>query len=268
MSAHQIAQPLIEVDHAVRRYRATGAAAANGRWNTVLDDVCLRLEQGSTTALVGSSGAGKTTLVRCLLALDHLDHGTVACRGRSLRPGPARSLGWFRRMVQYVPQDPASSLDPRRRVRELIAEPLRRLGVEGDHPAMVAEALDHVGLGQGLADRRPGEISGGQAQRVAIARAIVTRPELLVADEPVSGLDLPLRQQVLDLLARLHRDDGTGILLVSHDLAAVVRLCDRTVVMEHGQVAEDGPTERMFTDPSHPATRRLLAAVPRLPRPA
>lgn len=259
---------LIEVDGAVRRYRATGAAATTSRWNTVLDHVSLRLEPGSTTALVGGSGAGKTTLVRCLLALDHVDQGTVTCRGRPLRPGPARSLGWFRRLVQYVPQDPASSLDPRKRVRDLIEEPLRRLGVPGDHPAMVAEALDHVGLDQGLAGRRPGEISGGQAQRVAIARAIVTRPELLVADEPVSGLDLPLRQQVLDLLARLHADYGTGILLVSHDLAAVVRLCRHTVVLDHGRVAEEGPTERMFTAPSQPATQRLLAAVPRLPRPA
>ncbi len=261
---------LLRIDGAVRRHRTSGLLPRGGvpRTHTVVDVGSLALEPLSTTGVVGSSGAGKTTLVRCLLGLDALDAGTVTCRGRDVRPGPTRELRWFRRLVQYVPQDPASSLDPRRRVRDLVGEPLRRLGVTGDHTRMIAGALAQVGLPPDLAGRRPAEISGGQAQRVALARAVVTRPALLVADEPVSGLDLPLRRQVLDLLAGLHSSSGTALLVVSHDLAAVARLCDRTLVLDRGRVVEDAPTASAFTAPAHPVTRRLLAAVPRLPTPA
>ncbi|MFT4164562.1 MAG: ATP-binding cassette domain-containing protein [Microlunatus sp.] len=258
------------LDHVSRRYRIPGSLLRRGaqRRHTVLHDITLPIETGATIALVGSSGAGKTTVARCLLALDPVDEGSVSCQGRPVRPGPVRELRWFRQLVQYVPQDPASSLDPRRSVRDLVAEPLRRLGVGGNHTELVADALGQVGLDPTLAARRPGQISGGQAQRVAIARAIVTRPRLLIADEPVSGLDLPLRHQILEVLDRLHADQGTALLLVSHDLAAVVHLCQRVVVLDQGRIAEAGPTAQLFTQPEHPATRRLLAAVPRLPQPA
>ena len=257
------------LDHVSRRYPVPSSLFRRGeRWRTVLHDVSVPIETGATIALVGSSGAGKTTVARCLLALDPVDEGSVSCQGRAVRPGPVRELRWFRQLVQYVPQDPASSLDPRRPVRDLVAEPLRRLEVAGNHAELVADALDQVGLDPGLAARRPGQISGGQAQRVAIARAIVTRPRLLIADEPVSGLDLPLRHQILDVLARLHAEQGTALVLVSHDLAAVVHLCQQVIVLDQGQIAEAGPTAQIFTRPEHPATRRLLAAVPRLPLPA
>ena len=261
---------LAELSHVTRRHRVGGSLLRRGpeRWHTVLDDVSLRIEAGATIALVGSSGAGKTTMARCLLALDPVDEGSVSCEGRPVLPGPVRQLRWFRQLVQYVPQDPASSLDPRRPVRDLVAEPLRRLGVGGNHAELVADALEQVGLDPALAGRRPGEVSGGQAQRVAIARAIVTRPRLLIADEPVSGLDLPLRRQILEVLARLHADQATALLLVSHDLAAVVHLCDQVIVLDQGRIAEAGPTAQLFGRPEHPATRRLLAAVPRLPQPA
>ncbi len=259
-----------QLDQISRRYRIPGSLFRRGgeRWRTVLHDISMPIDAGATIALVGSSGAGKTTVARCLLALDPVDEGSVSCQGRPVLPGSVRQLRWFRQLVQYVPQDPASSLDPRRPVRHLVAEPLRRLGVDGNHAELVADALEQVGLDPALAARRPGEISGGQAQRVAIARAIVTRPRLLIADEPVSGLDLPLRRQILEVLARLHAEQGTALLLVSHDLAAVVHLCQRVIVLDQGRIAEAGPTTQLFSQPEHPATRRLLAAVPRLPVPA
>lgn len=256
-------------ENATRRYptrRRTRRAIPS---RPALDNVTLTLAAGSTTALVGSSGAGKTTLVRCLLALDPLDGGQVTCQGRPVRPGPVSKLRWFRRLAQYVPQDPAATLDPNRRVRDLVAEPVHRLRVPGDPDALVAAALAEVGLDLGIGDRRPTAISGGQAQRVAIARSLVTRPAVLVADEPVSGLDLPLRQQVLDVLTSIHRESGISILLVSHDLAAVARVCEQVVVMDQGRVVEAGPTGQIFTNPAHPATQRLLDAIPRIPgRPA
>lgn len=268
-SAHSTPPVFAEVDRVSRRYRIPSPLLRRNpeRWRTVLDDVSLQIDAGATIALVGSSGAGKTTLARCLLALDPVDAGTVTCDGRPVRPGSVSQLRWFRKLVQYVPQDPASSLDPRRSVRDLVAEPLRRLEVAGNHTELITEALQQVGLDPSLAARRPGQISGGQAQRVAVARAIVTRPRLLIADEPVSGLDLPLRRQILDVLSRLHAEQGTALVLVSHDLAAVVRLCEQVVVLDQGRIVEAGPTARLFSEPEHPATRQLLAAVPRLPSP-
>jgi peptide/nickel transport system ATP-binding protein len=235
------------------------------RRRPALAGVDLQLAGGSRVGLVGGSGSGKTTLLRCLLALDPPDSGQVTCDGRLVRPGPARSLRWFRRLVQYVPQDPASSLNPRMSVADLVAEPLRRLAVPGQHPALVAAALTRVELPGDLAGRRAGELSGGQAQRVALARAVVTRPALLLADEPVSGLDLPLRNSVLSVLARLSAEHGTGIVLVSHDLSAVAQLCERVVVLDGGRVVEDRSTTDLLRDPRHPASQALLAAVPRLP---
>lgn len=246
-------------------HRSHPGPSRRSRPRLVLDDVTLRIDRGSRVGLVGSSGSGKTTLLRCLLALDQPDEGVVRCGGRPVTPGSTRSLRWFRRLVQYVPQDPASSLNPRMTVSDLVAEPLRRLAVPGSHTALVAEALSKVELTSGLATRRAGELSGGQAQRVALARAVATRPALLLADEPVSGLDLPLRNQVLTVLAQLSAEHTTGILLVSHDLSAVAQLCERVVVLHEGRVIEDRPTVEMLKDPRHPASQALLAAVPRLP---
>lgn len=235
------------------------------RRHVVLHGVDLHIAGGTRVALVGSSGSGKTTLLRCLLAVDRADSGSVTCDGRPVTPGPVRSLRWFRRLVQYIPQDPGSSLNPRMSVADLVAEPLRRLAVPGNHPTLVAEALAKVELPRDLADRRAGELSGGQAQRVALARAVATQPALLLADEPVSGLDLPLRNQVLEVLAQLSTKHGTGIVLVSHDLSAVAQLCERVIVLHDGRVVEDRPTPDLLHHPQHPASQALLAAVPRLP---
>jgi peptide/nickel transport system ATP-binding protein len=230
-----------------------------------LRGVDLQLAPGERLGLVGRSGSGKSTLLRCLLALDVPDAGTVHCDGRPVRPGRAPGLRWFRRRVQYVPQDPASTLDPRMTVGALVGEPLRALAVPGDHGAAVATALRRVRLDPALTDRRPGELSGGQAQRVALARALAPGPEVLLADEPVSGLDLAVRRQVVELLGDLSAEGGLALLLVSHDLSVVSRLCPRTVVLDDGAVVEDRATDALLADPHHPATRALVAAVPRLP---
>ncbi|OUD80858.1 Oligopeptide transport ATP-binding protein OppF [Clavibacter michiganensis subsp. michiganensis] len=212
-----------------------------------------RIAPGETVGIVGRSGSGKSTLLRVLLALEAPTSGTVALGDRAVTPGRTSALRWYRRRVQAVPQDPGASLEPRMTVRQLIREPLRRLDVPGDHAAIVARALDDVGLAASLADRRPRELSGGQAQRVALARAIATSPGILLADEPVSGVDLPLRDRIIELLGDLVRERGLGLVLVSHDLDAVARLCGRSVVLAGGRIVEEGPTGRLLADPAHPA---------------
>lgn len=231
-------------------------------------EVDISVRVGERVGLVGASGSGKSTLLRLLLALDRPDAGSVEFDGRTVRMASTSALRWYRRRVQYVPQDPASSLDPRRSVHDLVREPLRRLGVqpEGGEQAAIRTALDRVGLPSGLDRRRAGELSGGQAQRVAIARAIATGPELLLADEPVSGLDLPLRNQVVDVLRDLSVQGDLGLLLVTHDLSVVAALCERTVVMWAGEVVEDRPTEEILSAPAHERTAALIDAVPALPR--
>ncbi|WP_432482675.1 ABC transporter ATP-binding protein [Kineococcus esterisolvens] len=234
----------------------------------VLREVDLSIAPGERVGLVGESGAGKTTLLRALLALEDPDAGTVTCEGRAVRPGPARRLRWYRRLVQHVPQDPATTLDPRASARELVALPVHRLGTPGERgraARLVEDALDLVGLPADRRDARPRELSGGQAQRVAIARALVLHPRLLLADEPVSGLDLPLRALVLDTLRSVSEQRGSALLLVSHDVAAVAALCERTLVLADGRVVEDAPTAELLVTPRHPAARALVDAVPLLP---
>lgn len=231
-----------------------------------LQGVSLRITKGDSIGLVGGSGAGKSTLLRILLALDKPDAGTVTFNGTPVVPGRASSLRWYRRAVQYIPQNPAASLDPRMDVERLLLEPLKQLRVEGDHRRMIVDALQRVGLDRGLLARRPSELSGGQKQRVAIARALAPAPGLLLADEPVSGLDLPLRNTVLALLEGLIHRDGLGLLFVSHDLAAVARLCSRTMVLSEGRIVEQGPTSAVYAKPQTREAKELVASIPRLDR--
>ena len=222
----------------------------------------LAVREGEALGLVGPSGSGKSTLLSLLLGVERPDRGEVLFDGVPLT-GRQR-IRRARQAVQYVPQDPASSLDPRRTVERQLREPLRRFRIPGDHARLVRVALEQVGLGADHLGRRAHELSGGQAQRVAIARALVTRPRILLADEAVSGLDLPLRHQVLDLLKEQHVREGLGLLFVSHDLTAVRHLCNRALVLDHGQVVEEGPTDRLLETPHHPTTQELVDAVPRL----
>jgi len=246
---------LVELRNVSYRYRR-GALA--------LDDVSLAVGEGQSVGLVGESGSGKSTIVRLMLALATPTSGSVLFEGA---PVDAGSLRRFRASVQTVFQDPYSSLDPRQKIASIVAEPLRSLGIaRGEEArALVVASLDSVGLRADTLDRYPHEFSGGQRQRIAIARATVCRPRLLLADEPVSALDVTTRIQVIDLLASLRESAGLAILMVSHDLSAVAALCDETVVLNAGRVVERGATTEILTAPREPYTRRLVEAVPRLP---
>jgi peptide/nickel transport system ATP-binding protein len=233
-----------------------------------VEGVSFAIEPGQNSGLVGESGSGKTTLIRLLLGLVRPTQGRVLFEGEPLDLDDAARMRSFRRNVQTVFQDPYSSLDPRQRVDRIVGEPIRSLriakGREAD--AMVAEALDSVGLPRAALTRYPHEFSGGQRQRIAIARAIVSRPRVLLADEPVSALDVITRSQIIALLGELGARRELTVLMVSHDLGVVGALCRRTIVLRAGRIVEQGPTSAVLGMPREPYTRQLLAAVPRLPR--
>jgi len=246
--------PVLATDQVTRSFGATRA----------LDGVTLRVESGRSVGIVGESGSGKSTLLRLLLGLDSPTSGTSTFRGEQLDRRDRGLLRRLRRDVQVVFQDPRSSLDPRMSVGAAVAEPLRSLKIPGDHRARVVEVLAAVGLDPEVAGRYPAQFSGGQRQRIAIARALAPSPSVLIADEPVSALDVSVRAQVVGLLDRLRAEQGLTLVLVSHDIGIVGRLCEETVVLHHGRVVEQGPTARVLADPAEAYTRRLLDAVPRL----
>lgn len=252
--------PLLEARGLVREFHGRGRPTTRA-----LDDVDLRVSARRSVGVVGESGSGKSTLLRLLLGLDAPTAGTVLHRGDVLDRRDRRGLRALRRDVQVVFQDPRSSLDPRMTVGAAVAEPLRSLRLPGDHRARVAEVLSAVGLDPDAARRYPAQFSGGQRQRIAIARALAPAPTVLVADEPVSALDVSVRSQVVDLLDGLRRERGLTLVLVSHDIGIVGRLCDETLVLRGGRVVEHGSTADVLARPTRSYTRRLLAAVPRLP---
>ncbi len=243
-----------------------GASFAYGR-RTVVDDVSFALEPGDAVGLVGESGAGKSTILAMLLGLEAPSSGDVLFEGTPLARRDAAVMRLFRSSVQTVFQDPYSSLDPRQRVDRIVAEPLRSLGIaHGDAArARVREAVASVGLPLDVLTRYPHEFSGGQRQRIAIARATVCRPRVLLADEPVSALDVTTRIQVIDVLQQLRQENGLALLMVSHDLSTVAALCDRTIVLRDGRVVEEGPTRQLLTSPRTDYAQQLVDAVPRLP---
>ena len=256
---------LYEVQDLRRTFgRGTGQVEA-------LAGVNLNLSIGQRLGIVGESGCGKSTLVRLLTALDQPTSGQVRFRGRVVSGQRESALGFLRSAVQLVFQDPRSSLNPRMRVDAIVTEPLRsrllrgRDDIPADHRQRLAEVLDAVGLPQTAARRYPHEFSGGQRQRIAIARALAPRPEVLVADEPVSALDVSVRAQVLNLLNELVREQSLTLLFVSHDLTVVRHVCDTVAVLRRGRVVESGPTASVYDNPQEDYTRALLAAVPRLP---
>ena len=245
---------VFDVRDLTKRFRLPRARLLGpARRVTALDGVSFELRRGETLGVVGESGSGKTTLVRLMLGLERPDAGAASYRGASLR-----------RDVQAVFQDPASSLDPRMRVAELVLEPLRVMRIPGDRRARLDELLDAVGLPRDAARRFPHEFSGGQRQRIAIARARAPRPRVLLADEPVSALDVSVRAQILNLLEDLRVGFDLTLLLVSHDLSVVRHLCDRVLVMHRGEIVESGETRALFRSPRDPYTRTLLESIPRL----
>lgn len=231
-----------------------------------LDDVSLDVIRGQSLGIVGESGAGKSTILRLLLGLDRPTSGVVRFLGVPIAAGRRHELREFRRSVQIVFQDPRSSLNPRLKISTIVAEPLRSLAVPGDHRSRVREVLEWVGLDDSALNKYPAQFSGGQRQRIAIARALAPSPEVLVADEPVSALDVSVRSQIVDLLGRLKTELGTTLVMVSHDIAVVAALCERTTVLRAGRVEEDGETLSLLRNPRSDYSRKLIAAVPQMPR--
>jgi len=229
-----------------------------------VDGVSFTLEPGKTLGLVGESGCGKSTLGRAILRLQQPTGGQVLLEGRDLATLGPREMVAMRREMQIIFQDPFASLSPRRTVAQTIREPLdvHGIGTAAERARRVAELLDVVGMRPGIMDRYPHEFSGGQRQRIGIARALALNPKLIVADEPVSALDVSVRSQVLNLIARLQREFGIAFLFISHDLSVVRHVSDQVGVMYLGKLVELAPTHELFANPRHPYTEALLSAVP------
>jgi len=256
---------LLEVSHLVKDFRRGGWLRAGGTVRAV-DDVSFEVRQGETFGLVGESGCGKTTTGRCILRLIEPTSGKVVFNGTDLAALGSAEMRRARRDLQIVFQDPYSSLNPRMRVGAIVEEPLiiHRIGTKDERKARVAELFGLVGLDPAHASRFPHEFSGGQRQRIGLARALALNPSLIIADEPVSALDVSVQAQVVNLLQDLQAGLGLTYLFIAHDLRLVRQVCDRVAVMYRGRIVELAPAEALFEAPAHPYTRALLSAVPRV----
>jgi oligopeptide/dipeptide ABC transporter ATP-binding protein len=260
------AAPLLEVRDLVKRFPVRRTLLARpSAWVQAVDGVSFDLHPGETLALVGESGSGKTTLGRLVLRLLDPTSGTIRFDGTDFLALRARDLRRARRHIQVIFQDPYGSLNPRMTVGAIVREPLdiHRIGrTRAERETMVDALLARVGLDPGMKRRYPHAFSGGQRQRIGIARAMALRPRLIVADEPVSALDVSVQAQVLNLMLDLQQEVGCAYLFIAHDLAIVERFADRVAVMYLGRIVESAPTRDLFSDPRHPYTRALLQAIP------
>ncbi|MCW5625344.1 MAG: ATP-binding cassette domain-containing protein [Burkholderiales bacterium] len=251
---------LLEVDGLTKTFPLKGGRGVIH----AVDGVSLRQSRGETLGVVGESGCGKSTLGRLILRLIEPSAGDVRFLGRQITLLPAAELRKMRRHMQMIFQDPYASLDPRLRVDALIAEPLviHGVGTRLERHREVQRLLETVGLPSEAAQGYPHEFSGGQRQRICIARALALHPEFIVADEPVSALDVSIQSQILNLLMDLRRSHGLSYLFISHNLAVVKYVSDTVAVMYLGRIVEMGPAEALYADPKHPYTQALLAAIP------
>ena len=268
--------PLLEARKLRKTFSAPGRAFTMGTslstsgahdGVTAVDDVDLELAAGETLAIVGESGSGKTTLARMLLRLIEPDSGELLIDGRNFLAARGAGLRNLRREMQMVFQDPFASLNPRMRVGAIVGEPLEIHEPQlsrNERRSRVIEILCAAGLGEEALARYPHEFSGGQRQRIGIARALVLRPRLVVADEPVSALDVSVGAQILELLQNLQRDFALTYLLISHSLPVVAQLATRIAVMKGGRIVETGPAAQVLGAPTHPYTQSLIAAIPAL----
>ena len=257
--------PLLQIEGLAQHYPLPRPSWLAPRpWRRAVDGVDFCVQAGRSFGVVGESGSGKSTLARLALALERPSAGAVRFLGRDLNALTRRELRAARADFQMIFQDPYGSLDPRHTIARIVAEPLLRLVSlsRAEREARVIEDLEAVGLDAAAAAKYPHEFSGGQRQRIAIARALATRPKLVVADEPVSALDVSIQAQVLNLMSDLQRDAGVTFLLISHDLAVVGHLCDDLAVMFHGRFVETGPCAEVLAAPAHPYTRELVEAAP------
>jgi oligopeptide transport system ATP-binding protein len=254
------AEPLIRIDNLRTWFHV------DGRDEPVkaVDDVSLSINRGEVLGLVGESGSGKSTLGRVILRLAPITEGSIAFDGVNLAELEGNPLKQFRRRMQMIFQDPYASLNPRMTVYDTLAEPLLLHNIVSKkqlEPA-IRQLMDDVGLARNFVKKYPHEFSGGQRQRIAIGRALATKPEFIVADEPVSALDVTIQAQILDLLADLGKEYGLTMLFVSHDLAVIRHIANRIVVMYHGKLVEEGDVHSIFESPQADYTRRLLESIP------
>jgi oligopeptide/dipeptide ABC transporter ATP-binding protein len=257
--------PLLEIQ-GLKKYYPLRGGIFGGKVGEVraVDGVSLMVRQGETLGLVGESGCGKSTLGRTVLRLEDPTDGRILFEGTDLAHATGPELFRLRRELQMIFQDPYSSLNPRMTVGEIVREPLavHRMGTRDEQVDKVRALLETVGLGPETLDRYPHEFSGGQRQRIGIARALALDPKLVIADEPVSALDVSVQSQVLNLMVRLQRERGLTYVFISHDLSVVEHVSDTVAIMYLGRIVEQGPVQRIFAHPGMPYTRALLDAVP------
>jgi ABC-type oligopeptide transport system ATPase subunit len=258
--------PLVEVRNLVKEFRGRGTLLKRGTAVRAVDDVSFTVAEGEIFGLVGESGSGKTTTGRCLLRLIEPTSGQVQFRGTDVLALSATELRAARRHFQIVFQDPYSSLNPRMRAGAIVAEPLtiHGVGTRADRERRVQELFELVGLDPGTARRYPHEFSGGQRQRIGLARALALEPSLVVADEPVSALDVSVQAQVVNLLLDLQQRLHLTYIFIAHDLRLVREICSRVAVMYRGRIVELAPVEAIFDAAAHPYTQALLSAIPSL----
>ncbi len=233
----------------------------------VLKDVSISMPKGSVMALVGESGSGKSTLAKAIVGMHQISAGKLEVAGQDISRRQRSSRRRWYRQIQYVPQDPYASLNPRRTIGQTLAEAIDPLRASATaHESAIAEALETMQLEEQVSRRYPHELSGGQRQRVAIARALAVNPELIIADEITSALDVSVQAEVIELLARLRTQrEGHSMLFITHNLAVAQQVCDHVVVMLHGRVVETGDINQVFANPHHAYTRKLLDSVPGAP---
>ncbi len=272
-SAKQASNPiedhaLLEVKNLHTVFRDSSGPFWNKKSSEVkaVDDVSLRLKQGEIVGLVGESGSGKSTLGRSIMRLVNAESGEILMQGKDLLKLSDHDLKVARREFQMIFQDPYASLNPRMTVFDTLAEPLllHKLANKQNLTQTINDLMDDVGLDRRFVRKYPHEFSGGQRQRVAIARALALKPKLIIADEPVSALDVTIQAQILDLLLHLTKQHQLTMLFISHDLSVVRYICDRVAVMKNGQLVEVNDTETLYNDPQHPYSQKLLSAIPRI----
>lgn len=256
--------PLLEIRDLQKTFRIRNKAGAAPARLKAVDGVNLRIFPGETLGLVGESGCGKSTIGKLILGLTPPDRGEILYRGENLAGLSARQMRPYRRQLQMIFQDPFSSLNPRMTIGEILSEPLRihQLCSRAEQPERIAALLSQVGLESAAASRYPHEFSGGQRQRISIARALAVEPELIIADEPVSALDLSVQAQVLNLLRDIQQEYRLSFLFIAHDLAVVEHVSDRVAVMYLGKIVETATAEDIYRNPKHPYTEALLNAIP------
>ncbi|SDY77545.1 ABC transporter ATP-binding protein [Citreimonas salinaria] len=260
-----MSEPILKATNLSRHFKVGGSLFRKPKILRAVEDVSLTVQQGETLAIVGESGCGKSTLARMLMRLIEPTSGQMTFEGRQIDLAQGRALTELRRDMQFIFQDPFSSLNPRMTVGRLVGEPIETHAPQlsaRERRAKVAELLAQVGLRPEHADRYPHEFSGGQRQRIGIARALASGPKLIIGDEPVSALDVSVQAQVINLLADLRDRLGLTLVVIAHDLAVIRHMSDRVAVMYLGSVVEEGGTDDIFARPRHPYTRALLSAIP------